>query len=453
MTFQLCLEAPDDVFCSAPPVFTSTVAVSGAATYQSEAFTPLVPGKYKWRASYSGDSNNGGVGTTSCNDPAAAVVVGSVAGRYTPLTPARILDTRSGAGGVTGPLGPGATVDVQVTGRGGVPTSGVAAVALNVAVTQPTAAGYLTLFAAGSPQPATANVTFGAGQTVPNLVVIKIGAGGKVAMFNSAGTHVIYDVAGWYSDSARTNEGRYQPLQPARIFDTRQGTDGHVRLGAGENVSLQVAGRGAIPPVGAAAAVLNVAVTNTTAPSFLTVYPAGEAQPQTSNLNYRGGDTTSNRVMVKLGSGGKVTVYNNQGSADVVVDASGWYTDSSVSGTAGAYVPLSPARILDTRDGTGGTAGRVGAGAPVEVQVAGRAGVPAIAAAVVLSVAVTQPAAAGYLTVFPAGTAMPLVSDLNYVAGETRSNLVVVRLGAAGRLGLFSSAPAHVVFDVVGWFS
>ena len=60
-------------------------------------------------------------------------------GTYTPLTPARILDTRNGNGGLPGTVGPGATVDVQVTGRGGVPASGVSAIAMNVTVTQPTA--------------------------------------------------------------------------------------------------------------------------------------------------------------------------------------------------------------------------------------------------------------------------------------------------------------------------
>ena len=63
--------------------------------------------------------------------------------------------------------------------------------------------------------------------------------------------------------------------------------------------------------------------------------------------------------MAKLGTGGKVTIYNNAGSTDVIVDVGGWFTDASVAGTAGAYTPLTPARILDTRDGTGGVPGPV----------------------------------------------------------------------------------------------
>ena len=119
--------------------------------------------------------------------------------RYNPLTPSRILDTRFGNGAPAAMVGPGATLELQVTGRGGVPASGVSAVVMNVTVTQPTAASYLTAFPTGEVLPLAANLNFVAGQTVPNLVVAKVGAGGKVSLYNAAGgVHVIADVAGWY---------------------------------------------------------------------------------------------------------------------------------------------------------------------------------------------------------------------------------------------------------------
>ena len=80
---------------------------------------------------------------------------------------------------------------------GGTTDPVVAAQQLNVAVSGPTAAGYLTVFPAGEPKPWAANLNFLAGQTVPNLVTAKLGAGGKVSLANAAGaTHVIADVAG-----------------------------------------------------------------------------------------------------------------------------------------------------------------------------------------------------------------------------------------------------------------
>ena len=65
----------------------------------------------------------------------------------------------------------------------------------------------------------------------------------------------------------------------------------------------------------------------------------------------------------------------------------------------------------------------------------------------------TQPAADGFLTIFPAGAPQPLASDLNFASGETRPNLVVVKLGTGGKVSLFTSAGTHAIFDVAGWMS
>ena len=372
-------------------------------------------------------------------------------GRYTPLTPARILDTRTGEGGFGAPIGPGGSIDVQITGRGGVPATGVSAIAMNVTVTQPTGAGYLTVAPAGKPRPFTANLNFTPGQTVPNLVVVKLGAGGKVSVFNSSGsTHVIFDVAGWYADSGTGNAGRYTALVPARLLDTRGGQ----RLGPGGSMELQVTGRGGVPAAGVQAVVLNVAVTQTTGHSYLSVFPAGVPLPLAANLNWTPGETVSNRVMARLGTGGRVTIYNNAGETDVVVDVGGWYSDASVAGTVGTYTPLTPARVLDTREGIGGFAGAIPGGTSVDVQITGRGGVPSTGvSAVILNATVTQTAGPGHLTISPTGSPMPLASDLNYAAGDTRPNLVVVRVGAGGKVNLFTSVTTHVVFDVAGWFT
>jgi len=392
-------------------------------------------------------------------DTAALTVFGPVdtGGRYTPLSPARILDTRTGTGGISGRIGSGAIVDVQLTGQGGVPATGVSAVAVNVTVTQPSAVGFLTIYPAGSQRPLASNLNFTPGKTVPNLVVVKVGVGGRVSMFNSAGaTDVIYDVAGWFSESGGGGgtEGRYAPLVPARILDTRDGTGGGLRLGPGASLDLQVAGRGGVPATGAAAAVLNVAATGTTAVSFLTVHPTGEARPLAVNLNMAAGDTVSNRAMVKLGAGGSVTIYNNAGSADVVVDVGGWYGDASATVPTGRYTALPPARILDTRDDTTGVTGPLDGGSAVALQVTGDGGVPTTGvSAVILNVTVVDPAGPGYLTLSPSGVARPLVSDLNYAGAETRPNLAVVRVGADGRVNLFTSTSTHVVVDVAGWMS
>lgn len=391
-------------------------------------------------------------------------------GRYNPLVPARILDTRVGIGGISSPIGPAASVDVQVSGQGGVPASGVAAVVMNVTVTEPTGNGFLTLSPTGTPRPNASNLNFTAGETIPNLVVVKLGTSGRVNLFNSAGsTHVIFDVAGWYSDTTAGSDGRYQPLVPARILDTRVGPGAGLTLGPGASLDLQVTGAGGVPASGAEAVVLNVAATNTTAPSYLTIFPTGQVRPNASNLNWNAGDTVSNRVMVRLGTAGKVTIYNNAGSTDVVVDVGGWVTDATQTANFGGnYTALAPARILDTRVGIGGFTQPVSAGTAIDVQVVGQGLVPpAGVSAVVLNVTVTSPSGPGFLTIFPSDATQPLASDLNFGPNETRPNLVVVRLspqyrfGSAttpyaitgGKVKVYSSQTSHVIIDVAGWYS
>jgi len=372
-------------------------------------------------------------------------------GRFTPLTPARILDTRDGTGGIPGAVGSGATVDVQVTGRGGIPTTDVSAVAMTVTVTQPSAGGYVTLYPAGITRPLAANLNFVGGTTVSNLVVVKVGAGGKVSLYNALGTtHVVADVAGWYSGTGTGNAGRFESVAPARILDTRTGTGGGVRLGPGASLDMQVTGAGGVPASGVQAAAMNVTVTGTTAPGYLTIHPTGEARPLAASLTFDTNATVGSRTMVKLGAGGKVTIFNGGQYTDVIVDVSGWYTDASVTGTLGAMTALTPARILDTRTGLG----LLGPLLTIDVQVTGQGGVPASGVrAVVLNATVTQPGAAGYLTIFPAGTARPLASDLNYAVGQTQANLVVVQLGAGGKVSVFAASTTHVIFDVAGWIS
>jgi uncharacterized protein YkwD len=365
----------------------------------------------------------------------------STGARYHPLTPKRILDTRSAT-----PLGPGATMDLQVTGAGGVPSTGVSAVVLNVAVTAPTAPSYLTVFPSGESRPLAANLNYVAGQTVPNMVTAKLGAGGRVALFNAAGTtHVIADVAGWYDDGTPTTGARYHPLTPSRILDTR--TTGPI--GSGATIAAQVTGQGGVPSTGVSAVVMNVAVTGPTAQSYLTVFPAGEAMPVAANLNYLAGQTVPNLVTAKLGAGGRVSLFNAAGTADVVIDVAGWYDDGT-SATGARYYPVTPSRILDTRT----AAIPVTSLLATDLQVAGRGGVPSTGvAAVVMNVTVTEPTAPGYLTTFPTGEPKPWAANLNFLAGQTVPNLISAKLGAGGKVSLANAAgTTHVVADVAGWF-
>ncbi|MFT3853551.1 MAG: DUF1501 domain-containing protein [Ilumatobacteraceae bacterium] len=238
------------------------------------------------------------------------------------------------------------------------------------------------------------------------------------------------------------------PLSPRRLVDTRDGTGGRIgALGADETWSFGVTG-GDVPD-DAVAVALNVTSTEATGPTFLSVWAAGEGRPATSNLNPVPGRSVPNLVVTRTGAGGSVSIYNRQHTVHAVVDLVGFFRPGSASGIVG----LVPQRLLDTRDGTGGTLGAVGAGGTVDVAVAGIGAVPAGAIGAVLNVTATEPSADSYLAVAPSGAERATASSVNMRTGQTVANLVMAKLGDGGRVGVFNYAGAsHVVVDVLAAF-
>jgi hypothetical protein len=91
-------------------------------------------------------------------------------------------------------------------------------------------------------------------------------------------------------------------------------------------------------------------------------------------------------------------------------------------------------------------------GATAHVQIVGPV-VPPNARSVVLNVTADGPVAAGFLTVFPGGAAQPPTSNVNYLAGQSIPNAVIVGLGPTGTVDIFTSSTSHVIVDVVGYFA
>ena len=144
-----------------------------------------------------------------------------------------------------------------------------------------------------------------------------------MALHNAAGTaQVIADVAGWFDDGTSPTGGLFHPVSPSRILDTRSGGG---PLGSVAGLDVQVTGRGGVPAAGVSAVVMNVAVTEPTAVSYLTVFPSGEAKPWAANLNYVPNQTVPNLVVAKLGAGGRASIANAAGSTQVIADVAGWF--------------------------------------------------------------------------------------------------------------------------------
>jgi hypothetical protein len=386
----------------------------------------------------------------------------NVGSAYTALVPYRLVDTRTGSGftGAGDILSPGTTLTFTVTGIDTVPTSATA-VALNVTVTDTTAASYLSVYPTGDAQPLVANLNWTAGETVPNAVIAPVGTDGQVTIFNALGdTDVVVDLEGYFvAETGGSTAGSYVPLTPARIADTRSGS-GYPNAGdtpgPGGTLTVQVTGAGGVPVSNVAAALLNVTVTNTTSASYLTAYPQGAAQPLAANLNWVSAETVGNRVIVKVSSSGQFTVYNAIGSTDVVVDVSGYFTEGATPpANAGLYTPVSPGRAIDTRPGSGEPleGSTLGPGGEVSDKLSQIGSLGSNVTAVVSNVTATDATAASFFTVYPGGT-RPLAADVNWGSGDTVANLTVASVGADGNVSFYNGlGDVDLVVDVFGYFS
>ncbi len=393
---------------------------------------------------------------------------------YHALTPYRIADTRSGSGDAYAgrTLGPGSSLGLQVTGVGGplgqVVPDDATAVVMNVTAVAPSQATFLTVWPAGQSRPWASNLNPNAGTIEPNLVEVGLGVGGRVSFYNQLGiSDVVVDVEGYVApdDPTSANAGLFNPIVPFRIADTRPGSgrpySGQTLVRGDDTRTVQATGVGGVPESGVSAVAVNVTVVNPSAGSFVTLWPADGARPLTSNLNFGPRQVVPNRVIVPVSSTGKISIYNDVGSTDVVVDVGGWYTDSSAPARGGyQFSPApDPLRVADTRKGQAGLhAGRTLAqpsqSDPLGVQVAGYGVIPSGARAVVANVTAVDTTAASYLTAWPFAAPIPYASDLNWAPGQTVANLMVTKLDPEGMLGLFNAVGStDVVVDIEGWYS
>ncbi len=245
------------------------------------------------------------------------------AGRYVPLAPTEILNTASTGGG--GPLGRGVSRALKVTGVGGVPKTGVEAVEFDLTSENTTAASWAAVYPAGITRPLSSNIDWLPGQSATNLVVAPVGKGGQVELFNHIGTTNLEVVITGYITSASATTGSVDtPMTEGVVLNTA-GSGGGGPIGAGKVRSLKLAGLYGLP-ANATAVVLDITATDTSATSYLTAYAAGAARPAMGELNLLKGNTVSNLVVIPIGTGGEIDLYNHLGDTNVVVSIEGFYT-------------------------------------------------------------------------------------------------------------------------------
>jgi hypothetical protein len=245
----------------------------------------------------------------------------------------------------------------------------------------------------------------------------------------------------------------FEVVEQRRLCDTRNRPGmpaGYGYQGLGDRwIRVGVTNQPGVP-ADAIAAVLSVtAVSAGAGANFVTVFPSGEPVPDTSSLNMSPSDgAVANLVTIKLGAGAvDLTSYVR---CDLIVDLIGVYRPTTSEVRAGRLVAFSSAvRALDTRSGP-----RPGIGSTSRVNLNGL--VPPDATAVVGTLTAVTAAAAGYVTAYPRGTAVPDTSNLNVGAGETRAVGVITKLAAADGVqgvDLYNFCGAHLLFDLVGYMT
>jgi RHS repeat-associated protein len=476
---QLCSSATvADTSCASPP----TGATAFTYNAQGERTTAVSP--------------SGTTTTNSFNQAGelTATTPSVNSSSYTALNnPTRVCDTRAGnPDGLTGTANQcdnstlttaGQSRSVQLSGAGMPVPLTASAVVLNVTAIDSSSTGgtYLTVFPTGQSLPDTSNINVAPNATVNNQVTVAPGTNGSGAASIDIYDHqsntldVIVDVEGYYTTG--TSGSSYVPITPKRVCDTRAGSGlpspynqcnvlgtSDQPIAANGTLSIQVAGTGFPKPVGVTAAVVDVTAIAPTAGTFLTAYALGATRPSTSSLNASAGSIVDKEVTVPLNtSSGKFVLWNYMGNTDVVVDVEGYFTGSTNS----LFKPITSTRVCDTRPGNlSGLSGpeaqcngasnvgtTIGSGATLAVQVAGLAGVPSSATAVVLNVTAVNESASGWMDIYPAPVSTPASTQLNFTTGAIVSNEVTVGVGTSDDIEIFNhNGTADAIVDVVGYY-
>jgi hypothetical protein len=381
----------------------------------------------------------------------------AVGDTYVPITPLRILDTRTGTG-LSGGFVANIPRTFNVAGAGTIPANAVA-ITGNVTVAGQSAAGYLSVGPTATANPTSSTINFPVGDNRANNLTLPLNAAGDLAAVYKAGagktTHVIVDVTGYFlADSTGV---KYHTITPARVLDSRAAY--HIGLSgkfvANTPRTFQVSGHAGVP-TGAVAITGNLTVVGQTRAGYVSLTPAPDANPLTSTINFPLGDTRANGVTVPLSAAGKLSAVfkASGGTTDLILDVSGYY----IAGASGLrFYPLNPGRIMDTRFNTlTQLFGPFTSSIPRTLNTGGHFGVPTDGAAVTGNLTVVGQTKAGYVSITKLPDSTPSVSTLNFPLGDVRANGVTVPLNAANDMALVykasSGSKTHLILDLTGYF-
>jgi SpoIID/LytB domain protein len=389
---------------------------SGSTTVTGEDFRWALGLKSSWISVPSG-----------CEEGTTVPATAPRTSGFHPLPPTRVVDTRQGLGGST--LEKNCVLAVHVAGVAGVPAT-ASAVALNITAAGTAAPGFLTAYPCDQGRPSASSVNARTETPVANLAIVPVDSRGDVCIFTDPGTDLIVDVSGWFG----TAGDGFSSLGPARIVDTRNGVGAPAALVAAGGVltvdlaaTKKLSGR-------TSAVVMNVTATGSAKAGFLTVYPCGGGVPTASNVNAVAGRDVANEVISAVATDNKVCIYSDQ-PTHVIVDLLGAF------GSGDTFTPIAPSRLLDSRNST-----------PLNPGETREVPLPAGSTSVAINLTSTRSLAAGFVTAYPCGAAVPDTSNLNVAPGRDTANQVLLRVGARSSICLVSNVTTDIIVDLQGKF-
>lgn len=374
---------------------------------------------------------------------------------FVPVSPRRILDTRTGlgTGGVKAAVPANSAIAVSVSsGVPGAPAaSTIDAVVMDVIATASTSSGTVTVYPDGTAVPSVTNIGYTGAAPVANLVTVKVAADGKVDLYNrSTGTtQLVADVEGYYVTSS-SGDG-YVPMASTRLLDTRTGTGAPAgAVAPNGTVNLKIEGNASIPASGVAAVALNVTAAQGASSGHITVYPGGAPLPVASVLDFAPGQSVAGLAVVPVGPDGTVNLTNSSsGTTQVAADVAGYFT----AGHGDAFVPIKPVRILDTRSGLGEESAPHHLASQQSQMLFGISDIAtAPGSSYVMNTVALNATAAGTVVVYPSSGSVPTTANLYFTPGQTTRNLVMVE-GPNVDVYNNSAQAIDVVVDLFGYFS
>ena len=367
-------------------------------------------------------------GTGAAAKTPAVTPTARVLFRRVPL--ARVLDTHATGGAI----GAGKTRSVKVVGVGGVPTSGVVDVALNIVSVDSTAASSFTVFPHGGPRPASPQLSWVKGQRVNTLVWVKVGSSGAVDVTNATGSsQLIVDVEGYYVAASGTGDV-LTPVNGPKLFDSRPSG---ARVPANAVRTVQVVGRAGVPS-GATAALVQLTAVRPAQRNYVRAWPAGASRPKSWSLYAPKGTTTSVTAVVPLSSSGALSI-SPLYATHLAVSLEGWFSPAPSPPTTGVTSLVTPAKRLVRLSLAAGATRTVGVSHPAGIDSA------------LLTLSALGPAGT-FVSVWPAGQRSPSVASMSLRDGWVRTSRLSP-LGAGGSLSIHNAGRStiQIVVDISGW--